>query len=68
VTVLYDRDAERASVDALIDGARSSRSGVLVVRGEAGIGKSSLLGHAVAQLDGFAGRVSDSGEGRWTVS
>jgi DNA-binding CsgD family transcriptional regulator len=53
VTVLYGRDSERAGVDALIDGARSSRSGVLVVRGEAGIGKSSLLEHAVDAGDGM---------------
>ncbi|MET0510300.1 MAG: LuxR family transcriptional regulator [Thermoleophilaceae bacterium] len=53
MTVLYGRDAERARVDALIDNARSSRSGVLVVRGEAGIGKSSLLDHAIAGTDGM---------------
>jgi DNA-binding CsgD family transcriptional regulator/tetratricopeptide (TPR) repeat protein len=46
--VLYGRDVERARIDALLAGPRSSRSGVLVVRGEAGIGKSSLLDHAVA--------------------
>jgi hypothetical protein len=47
--VLYGRDGERARLDELIDGARSSsRSSVLVLRGEAGIGKSSLLEHAVS--------------------
>ncbi|MFD9906508.1 ATP-binding protein [Streptomyces sp. NPDC059063] len=43
---LYGRDAERAAVDELLDGARKQRGGVLVVRGEAGIGKTALLDHA----------------------
>jgi predicted ATPase len=41
--MLYGRDAERARIGALLDGARQSRSGVLIVRGEAGVGKSALL-------------------------
>ena len=41
--MLYGRDAERAAIGALLDGARASRSAALVVRGEAGIGKSALL-------------------------
>jgi DNA-binding CsgD family transcriptional regulator len=41
--VLYGRDDERARIGALLDAARSSRSGVLVVRGEPGIGKTALL-------------------------
>jgi DNA-binding CsgD family transcriptional regulator len=44
--VLYGRDAERAQVWALLEDARSSRSGALVIRGEAGIGKSALLADA----------------------
>jgi AAA ATPase domain len=51
--VLYGREAERARIDSLIDDARASRSGVLILRGEAGIGKSSLLEHAVARTDGM---------------
>jgi DNA-binding NarL/FixJ family response regulator len=41
--VLYGRDAERTAIGALLDRARASRSGALVVRGEAGIGKTALL-------------------------
>jgi DNA-binding CsgD family transcriptional regulator len=44
--MLYGRDAERAEIWALLEGARASRSGALVIRGEAGIGKSALLGDA----------------------
>jgi DNA-binding CsgD family transcriptional regulator len=43
---LYGREAERATIDRLLEGARRSRSGVLVLRAEAGAGKSALLGYA----------------------
>ena len=46
-TTLYGRDAERSTIQALLDGARASRSGVLLVRGEAGVGKSALLADAL---------------------
>jgi AAA ATPase-like protein len=45
--MLRDRQAERALLDGLLDGARAGRSGVLVVRGEAGVGKTALFEHAV---------------------
>ena len=44
--MLYGRELERARVGGLLDGVRESRSGVLVLRGEAGVGKSALLGDA----------------------
>src|SRR6476659_9265393 len=44
--VLAGRDAELASIDALLDAARPGRSGALVVRGIAGSGKSTLLAAA----------------------
>ena len=47
--MLYGRDEERAKIGALLDDARVSRSGALVIRGEAGIGKSALLEDARAR-------------------
>ncbi|MFE3546922.1 AAA family ATPase [Nocardia sp. NPDC059177] len=47
--MLHGREAERARIDDLLAGAREGRSGALVVRGEAGIGKSALLDYAAAQ-------------------
>jgi len=41
--VLFGRHREQAEIAALLDAARASRSGVLVLRGEAGIGKTALL-------------------------
>lgn len=46
---LVGRAAEQAAVDGVLEAARASRSSVLVVRGEAGMGKSALLAHARAQ-------------------
>jgi len=46
--VLLGREDECARIDRLLDDARAGRSGALVVRGEAGIGKSALLEYAVA--------------------
>ena len=40
-------------VDRLLAQARSGLSGVLVVRGEPGAGKSALLEHAVGRAEGF---------------
>ncbi|WP_223778639.1 ATP-binding protein [Streptomyces sp. 135] len=44
---LYGREDELGVNDRVIQGARQGRSAALVVRGEAGIGKSELLAHAV---------------------
>ncbi|HEX5615404.1 MAG TPA: AAA family ATPase [Acidimicrobiia bacterium] len=45
--VLLDREAERAELDAVLDAVREHLSRVLVVVGEAGIGKTVLLDHFV---------------------
>lgn len=44
--MLYGREHERAVLDALLAEARAGRSGALVIRGEAGIGKTALLDYA----------------------
>ena len=41
--MLLDRDGERAALDGLLGDVRSGRGRTLVVRGEAGVGKSALL-------------------------
>ncbi len=40
---LYGRELEITRIEALLESARASRSGVLVLRGDAGVGKSALL-------------------------
>ena len=50
---LWGRRAERDAVDELLTAARGGRSGALVVRGEAGIGKTALLVHARDAAEGF---------------
>lgn len=45
--ILQDRGTERTGLDALIGNARGGLSGVAVLRGAAGIGKTALLGYAM---------------------
>ncbi|WP_073502429.1 helix-turn-helix transcriptional regulator [Actinacidiphila paucisporea] len=51
--MLHGRDGEAAALRVLLDGARAGRSGVLVLRGEAGIGKTALLDDLVAAAGGM---------------
>jgi DNA-binding CsgD family transcriptional regulator len=44
---LLGRQREREALDRLLDGVRAGRGGVLVVHGEAGVGKTALLEYAV---------------------
>jgi hypothetical protein len=50
---LFGREREREVLDRLLDGARAGRGGVLVMHGEAGVGKTALLEHAVEAGPGF---------------
>ncbi|WP_371518053.1 AAA family ATPase [Kitasatospora sp. NBC_01300] len=47
--MLYGREDEQSVVAGLLDAAREGRSGVLLLRGEPGIGKTALLDHAVGR-------------------
>lgn len=51
--MLHGRDAERSLVATLIAEARAGSSGVLVVRGPAGVGKTALLEEAVGDTSGM---------------
>jgi predicted ATPase len=50
---LVGRQAEIRRIDELAGAARTGRGGALVLRGEAGIGKSALLDHARRAASGF---------------
>jgi DNA-binding CsgD family transcriptional regulator len=47
------RASESEALDRLLQAARTGRSGALVLRGEAGIGKTELLRHVARQASGF---------------
>ena len=46
--MLHGRSAETARIDELLAAARDGRSSALVIRGEAGVGKTALLDYAAA--------------------
>lgn len=50
---LLGRQREQQVLADLLAGARDGRSGVMVLRGEAGIGKTSLLRYVLARASGF---------------
>ncbi|MFC7619090.1 AAA family ATPase [Microlunatus sp. GCM10028923] len=54
---MVGRSRERAQLDRLLDEARAGRGGSLVLRGEAGIGKSFLLRYAESAPESTALRV-----------
>jgi DNA-binding CsgD family transcriptional regulator len=51
--VLLGRARERQALDRLLDNVRGGQSAVVVVRGEAGVGKSALLHYCARQASGF---------------
>jgi DNA-binding CsgD family transcriptional regulator len=50
---LLDRGAERAAVDELLGAVRHGLSGVLVLRGGPGVGKTTVAGYAIGAASGF---------------
>src|SRR5690349_20370746 len=48
-----DRSNECQALDRLLANVRGGQSGVLVIRGQAGIGKTALLDYAAGQATGF---------------
>ena len=50
---LLDRERERAALDGLLGDLRLGRGGALVVRGEAGVGKSALLEYVAGAAAGM---------------
>src|ERR1700723_1892585 len=50
---LLGREREREAVERLLGAARGGHGGVLVVRGEPGVGKTALLEHAVRSAPEF---------------
>jgi DNA-binding CsgD family transcriptional regulator len=51
--VLLNRDRERDALDGVLNDLRMGLSAILVLHGEAGIGKSALLGYAVEAASGM---------------
>jgi DNA-binding CsgD family transcriptional regulator len=51
--VLLGRAGERQLLDRLLENVRGGQSAVLVIRGEAGVGKTALLQHCAQQASGF---------------
>lgn len=51
--MLVGRQAEQQAIDRLVAAARLGTSGVLAVRGEAGVGKTALLDDAVSRMAGM---------------
>ena len=51
--ILLDRLPEREALGRLLEAARGGRGGVLVLRGEAGVGKTALLENAIGSAAGF---------------
>jgi DNA-binding CsgD family transcriptional regulator len=51
--MLLGRESEQARLDGLLEHARAGVSGVLIIRGEPGIGKSALLRHVSGRAEGM---------------
>ena len=64
LTSFYGRHSECAVLDGLLDRVCGGRSAVLVLRGDAGIGKTALLGYLTDRAAGFSvARCAGVGDG-----
>jgi predicted ATP-dependent serine protease len=70
--MLWGRRQQFISLDGLLADVRTGRSRVLVIRGEAGIGKTALLGYAAETAQDFqvarAEGVESPAATRWPCS
>src|SRR5882724_590144 len=62
---LRGRHSECAALDRLLGGTRAGQSGVLVLRGEAGVGKTALLDYVAERAAGF--RVARAAGVEWEM-
>jgi hypothetical protein len=60
-SVMLDRVGERGALEQLVAGVRAGQGPVLVLRGEAGVGKTALLWHLSSAADGC--RIAHAGGG-----
>ena len=51
--MLLDRLPERAALSQLLEAARAGCSGVVVMRGDPGVGKTALLEYAIESAAGL---------------
>jgi predicted ATPase len=64
--MLLDRRSELAALDHLLEAVREGLSGVLVLRGEPGIGKTALLDAVSESTADFESRASRASSPRWS--
>ena len=65
-TRLTDRRRERGVLDQLLDAVRAGESRVLVLRGEAGVGKSALLDYVAGRPAGSGSHAPRAWSPRWS--
>src|ERR1700732_3356869 len=53
VPTFRGRTSERETLDRLLTNVRQGRSEVMVIRGEAGVGKTALMAYVAGQAGGF---------------
>jgi len=51
--MMLDRHTQRSALEGVLESARAGQSGVLIMRGEPGAGKTALLEYAIERAPGF---------------